>query len=335
MLQGGDDVLLLANEMIEVEVDPDRGADITAIRRPGGPNVLATYDWRSPLRASHSTSYGEPVTDWLSEYRGGWQELFPNAGDACEVMGVPLPFHGEVSTARWVVSDQTDDSVTLTTATRLPLVLERRMRLVEGEAVLSIEETARLDSDTAVPFLWGHHPAWMASDGARIDLPAGITIAADAGYATEHGDLAPGGAGIWPMAPGADGSSVDVSQVGAGPTERLAYLSGFAGRDGWTAIRGVAPGLGVAMAWDVATFPHAWFWWEINGPGHPWHGRSRIVAIEPHTAVPSDGLAAADERGEAHRLSPGQTHDTWLTVSLFDADDRPVRHVAADGAITR
>ena len=99
-------MLRLASPGLEVEVDPERGADILAIRRPGGPNTLATYDWQAPLRASRSSTYGDPTTDWLSEYRGAWQELFPNAGAACEVMGVPLPFHGEVSTARWEVADQ-------------------------------------------------------------------------------------------------------------------------------------------------------------------------------------------------------------------------------------
>jgi hypothetical protein len=59
------------------------------------------------------------------------------------------------------------------------------------------------------------------------------------------------------------------------------------------------------------------------------------VAIEPHTAVPSDGLAAAVSRGDAHRLAPGRTHQTWLTLSLFDADARPVRMVARDGSVTR
>ena len=74
---------------------------------------------------------------------------------------------------------------------------------------------------------------------------------------------------------------------------------------------------------------------EIGGPGHPWHGRSRIVAIEPNTAVPADGLTAADARGEAHRLTPGSEHHTWLTVSLFEADERAVRGVAQDGSVTR
>lgn len=328
-------MLRLATANLEVEVDEERGGDILVIRRPGGANVLATYDWDSPLRASRSTTWGDPVNDWLSEYRGAWQELFPNAGAACEVMGVPLPFHGEVSTARWTVAELTGDTVTITTPTRLPLVLERRMRLASGSATLLIDETARLDADMAVAFLWGHHPAFAATDGALIDLPAGIRVAVDDAYAAEHADLDPGGSGAWPQVPGRTGGTVALDRIGPGPTERLAYLSGFRAGEAWAAIRGVAPNLGVAMAWDASTFPHAWNWWEIGGPGHPWHGRSRIVAIEPHTAVPSDGLAAADARGAAHRLEPGQTHSTWLTVSLFDADERPVRGVAQDGSVTR
>ncbi len=328
-------LLRLATRHLEVEVDPDRGADILVIRRPGGPNVLATYDWQAPLRASRSASYGDLTTDWMSEYRGAWQELFPNAGAACRVMDVPLPFHGEVSAARWDVADLTPDSVTLTTPTRLPLVLERRMRLAPDGATLLIEETARVEADVTVPYLWGHHPAWVASDGAQIDLPDGIGITVDGGYATEYADLLAGGTGTWPQAPARTGGTVDLGTIGVGPTERLAYLSGFGLDDGWVAIRGVAAGLGVAMSWDVTTFRHAWFWSEIGGPGHPWHGRSRIVAIEPHTAVPSDGLAAADARGEAHRLEPGRSHQTWLTVSLFDADARPIRSVSRDGSVSR
>ena len=104
-------------------------------------------------------------------------------------MGVPLPFHGEVSTARWEVTDLAGDAVTLTTPTRLPLVLERRMRLAPDGSTLLIEETVRLDADVAVPYLWGHHPAFVAADGARIDLPDGIRVTVDDGYAAANSDL--------------------------------------------------------------------------------------------------------------------------------------------------
>lgn len=325
----------LASRSIEVAVDPEHGAEILAVRRPGGDNVLATYDWASPVWASRSTSYGDEVNDWLSEYRGGWQELFPNAGGACTVLGVPLPFHGEVSRTRWQVVEQGTDHVRLTTPARLPLLLERRMRLAPDGPVLLMEETLRSEADVEIPFLWGHHPAFAATDDARIDLPTSVRVSVDAGYVPDLSDLEPRGGGAWPRVPERRGGGmVDLSRIGPGPVQRLAYLSGFDDH-GWAAIRGVSPGLGMALAWDVATFPYAWFWWEIGGPGHPWHGRARIVAVEPNTACPSDGLAAAAQRGEAHLLRPGETWETWLSMSLFDADERPVRSVSRDGSVER
>ena len=296
-------MIRLANDAIEVTVDAERGAEILSVRRPGGRNVLATYDWASPLRASDSSTYGDAVADWLSEYRGGWQELFPNAGAPCVVQGVALPFHGEVSRARWEVVSQTADEVVLRTPARLPLLLERRMRLASGAATLLIEETVRCDAGVAVDFLWGHHPAFEAVEGAQIDMPPGVLVTVADDYRLPLIDLEPGGKAAWPAAPGLGGGApVSLDQVPTGPLERLTYLSGF-GAGTWAAIRGFEPGLGMAMAWDAATFPCAWMWWELGGPGHPWHGRTRIVAIEPNTAAPSDGLAAAIERGSAHHIA--------------------------------
>lgn len=57
--------------------------------------LLASYDWPSPIGVTRSVSYGDAKLDWLSEYRSGWQLLVPDANTACEVSGLPLPFHGE------------------------------------------------------------------------------------------------------------------------------------------------------------------------------------------------------------------------------------------------
>lgn len=325
-------MITLANGFIEVELEPDHGAEIMSVRRPGRTNVLASYDWRSPLWASQSRSYGDEANDWLSEYRGGWQELFPNGGAACTVAGVPLPFHGEASRARWQVVAQSDVSATLSTAARLPLVLERTMRLQPDRASLLIEETVSADAAVTTPFLWGHHPAFHAAEGAHIDMPAGTLIVADEAYETSHSDIAPGSRGTWPSIEARHGGVLSLDRVGSGPVERLAFLTDM-GDEPWAAVRDTARGEGMAMTWDPETFRTAWFWWEIGGPGHPWHGRSRIVAIEPNTTFPADGLAAAHERGEAHVLAAGGQHRTWLTMSLFDADDDPVQGVSRDGTV--
>ena len=72
---------------MRVVANPDLGAEITHLGGGDGANLLYMGQWKTPLRASESYSYGSQLLDWLSEYRGGWQELFPNAGGAGDVLG--------------------------------------------------------------------------------------------------------------------------------------------------------------------------------------------------------------------------------------------------------
>lgn len=325
-------MIKLASAALEVWLDPDRGAEITRVSAPGGRNLLFHDPTRTPLRASRSTGYGSSADDWLSEYRGGWQELFPNAGAACEVAGVQLPFHGEASAARWEVHESSARSAVLSTPARLPLVLERRMDLDPGRPVLRITETVRNESARPVPYVWGHHAAFDAVPGARIDLPA-ATVEVPSDYDPDLNDLRPGTTAPWPRVPAKDGGEIDLRVVPDGPRERVAYLTGLAA--GWTALRHPATGAGVALAWDVAAFPHVWCWTEIGGPDFPWYGRSRIVALEPAASWPNDGLARAIERGRARSLDGHGTTTAWLTVTLFDADERPVTGVDPDGTVHR
>src|SRR5581483_7202083 len=154
-------LIQLKNEYVTVIVDVGHGAEIVQLTGLDGINILSAPNWMTPLPARSSQSYGSQTLDWLSEYRGGWQELFPNAGAACEVMGVPLPFHGEGSRARWDMEwIEQDCSVLLRCPARLPLVLTRRMRLDAGRPVLYLEEEVLNESAMDLPFLWGHHPAF-------------------------------------------------------------------------------------------------------------------------------------------------------------------------------
>ena len=54
--------------------------------------------WRLP---AHRPAKGVVVSEFLENYAGGWQELFPSAGDPCTYRGEPIPFHGEVATLPW------------------------------------------------------------------------------------------------------------------------------------------------------------------------------------------------------------------------------------------
>jgi hypothetical protein len=327
--------LVLKNTMLRVIVDVDRGAEITHIQPSTGNNLLFFADWQAPLPASRSQSYGSDVLDWLSEYRGGWQELFPNAGGSGTVLGTPVPFHGEVSRSRWSWNTIVPDlEVILSTPARLPLVLERRMRLEPDRPVLHIEERVTNEAGFPVPYIWGHHPAWgppLADTGSVIDLPAG-TLTADAGLDGPHVDLEPGSTHSWSITQDRRGNRIDLSRVPAGPVQRLCYLSDL--REGWYAVRNPAIRIGVGLAWDTAVFPYLWMWQEIaGGSGMPWYGRARITALEPATQFPAHGLEQAVTQGQAHIIQPGEVKETALTLVLFEATDQPVRRVAHNGDI--
>lgn len=323
--------LRLETRSIEVSVDESRGAEITHIALPGGPNALFHADWQTPLPAQLGMSYGSDELDWLSHYRGGWQELFPNAGASCVMDGVPLPFHGEVSSTQWTVETASRSEAVLSAAARLPITIARRMVLDSSEPILRIEETVTSDANMPVPYIWAHHPAFNALPGSVIDLPP-ASVEIPEGHDPQFNDLAPGVDGVWPFVQGKNGDREDLSVVPNAPCERLAFVHGF--NEGWAAIRD-RDGGGVAIAWDVTTFPNAWMWTEMGGHGFPWYGRSNILAIEPAASWPSDGLEAAVGRNQAHWLEPKSSRTTWLTLRLLEPAPGSVREMSRNGAVTR
>lgn len=316
--------LRLRTGALEVDVQPSCGAQITRLARVGHPNVLAWYDWSTPLPADRGPCYGDDRLDWLSAYRGGWQEMFPNAGAACTLDGVPLPFHGEASSARWEVLSSAPGEAVLRCPARLPLVLERRVALDPERPVVRIEETVTNVSGAAVPYLWGHHPAFELPARSRIDLDP------DVGYQFAPGPTgAAGAAGSWPEGPDPSGEGVDLSLVPAEQTERVVYLTGV---PGWYGLR-PPTGTGIACAWDREAFPFLWLWQHLAGDGFPTYGRGWITALELVNVGHGDGLARAVAQGNAAMLAPGARAHAWITMSLFDADDAPVAGVERDGTI--
>ena len=326
--------IVLDNGALSVRVDVGLGAEITYLGKPGGDNLLFRGDWQSSLPVATSQSYGNQALDWLSAYRGGWQELFPNAGGGGTVMGTPLPFHGEVSRTAWRAEWHEDGrDVTLSSGTRLPLVIHRRMRLDAKRPVLILEETIENESDLEVPYIWGHHPAFgppLAAPGAHIDLPAG-RLTTDPGVDGPLADLVPGSAHVWGKVIGRTGEPVDLSVVPSGPRERLIYIEELAA--GWWAIRNPDRGIGAGMSWDLKDFPRLWFWQEIGGSGFPWFGRAAITALEPATQTPSNGLESAISAGTARKLPPRGRATARLVFTLFAATRDPVTMIDADGTV--
>src|SRR5262249_37983096 len=100
----------LSSSSVAIRIDPRHGAE-----------VLDLIDLRTGRQLLGRPPFGsdEPVageldeTTWTRCYRGGWQLLVPNAGNACVVDGVAHGFHGRASTDAWEVEDVGPDAATL------------------------------------------------------------------------------------------------------------------------------------------------------------------------------------------------------------------------------
>jgi galactose mutarotase-like enzyme len=331
----------LENDVLSATVLVDKGADIySLIYKPAGIDLL----WKSPwgMREPGTGWAPAPTSEvaWLEHFAGGWQELFPNGGDACSYMGVELPFHGEASMLAWnldVCSNTPDEArVCLSVRlTRSPFRLERTMIVRKDSASLALEERVTNEGNETLAAMWSHHPCLGApflSPSCLLDTDA-RSVRADMSYDTPGGRLRPGGAWSWPMAEARDGGAVDLRLMPASG-DTFAYLGDF--EEGWCAITNPDLGFGLAFSWPAATFPHAWLWQELHSSrGFPFYGAAYTMALEPASSVPGLGLVHVMEQTGTHlTLAPGEHLDFHLRATLYAAPCAGgVEHVSRDGTV--
>src|SRR5262249_47876834 len=136
----GWNAVVLETDQLRVTVLPDKGADVVGlVHVPSGVDVLFKAPWGLLPPGAPPREEAEGL-EFIGNYEGGWQELLPNANDACSYDGVQLPFHGEVALLPWRAETLGEDAVRLSVrCERLPLVLERVMRVAGNR--LAVEGT--------------------------------------------------------------------------------------------------------------------------------------------------------------------------------------------------
>ncbi|MCA9880003.1 MAG: DUF5107 domain-containing protein [Thermomicrobiales bacterium] len=208
--QRGDDGLfrvVLENERLRLTFLPELGGRLwSLVTLPRDEEML----WHHPTLAPHVVSPGVGYDD---AFAGGWDELFPS-DRAVAIGGVDYPDHGEWWSQPWAW--EVDAS-----AAALRLTLRGRGFATRHDAVRTVtlpiagpaftwQTRITNTGESAIPYLWRHHPALPLRPGARLELPAARVEA-----------IAEGDSGLvtapftWPRAITADGAPRDLSVLPA------------------------------------------------------------------------------------------------------------------------
>ena len=122
------------------------------------------------------------------------------------------------------------------------------------------------------------------------------------------------------MAKTGAGQDVDLRRI-PGPDEPravLAYLLDF--ESGYFAITNPKLRLGVGVRWPLEVFDKAWLWEEIHsGAAWPWFRRAYVVAVEPASTVPGQGMVNARAKGwgGAH-IKGSSSREVVIEAVLFE-----------------
>ena len=330
----------LSNDLLSATVLPGKGADIySLVYEPQGIDVLWKSPWGLRPPPGSITVGAASESAWLDCYEGGWQEIFPNGGDACTYQGAPLNFHGEASLSSWnyqiARNDPSAVEVVFEVAlARSPFRLRRTMRVEAGLPALLLDESIENRSEVDLHYMWGHHPALggpFLDGGCHLQTPARTFLAHDVEIA-DACRIAAGARGRWPKMPGKSGREVDLSLVPP-PGERVTEFGYLRDLDaGWYAMHNPALGFGLGMAWPVEVFPYLWFWQELRGSlGYPWYGSCSVMAVEPFTSIPGVGLEKAIEAATAPVLKAGARVAARLAAVFLEPG--PVDSISLDGSV--
>ena len=332
----------LENNLVSITVLPDKGAEINSLLyKPKNMNVLWEAPWSVKEISPNLNIASDSATTWLEHYGGGWQEIFPNAGDECTYKGVKLSFHGEASLLPWTyeIIEQSDQCISISfsvTLFRSPFSLVRTMSLEYDKAVLVLNEKVRNEANETIEFIWGHHPAFGApfiSEDCVVDTGA-KTILADDRYDGPGNILPRGSEWKWPNIKDINGKSKNLSRLPAAYSGEscLAYLKDF--QQGWFSITNQKLGFGVGFCWPKEVFPYAFYWEEAHdSKGFPFYGRAYTVAIEPFSSIPGQGLVNLMQKtGSQLRLDAGGSIEADLCIVFFEGSTG-VNRIFSDGKV--
>lgn len=310
--------LRMENDLLSIVILPHKGADIYSIvYKPKGVDFLMKTPGGLQPPSEH------PPSDFLDNYEGGWQELFPNPGDAVAYHGAQLPFHGEAALLPWQFAIERDDAAEATLrcwvdCRLVPFRLEKLLRLRRNQAILEVEAKVKNVSNQQEYFLWGQHIVLggnFLGAGCRMNIPAATIITPAELYEPATASLAPGQQEPWPYALDRHGEKIDLRYI-PGPEAHWhddIYLTDL--EDGRLEVANPDLKLCFRLEWDAEVFGCLVNWRPLGGADLPPLTGIYGLGIEPW--VSHLNLTEAIQRGEALSLRPAETLQTNLLISIL------------------
>lgn len=304
-------MIVLRSSDILVLLDENHGGEMVSLVDLGsGRQLLGT----PPFAALAPLGGDLDEVTWTDRYRGGWQTVTPNAGNACIVDGDRHGFHGRASNDPWEVSAATDQAATLTWVGH-GLAITRTIEL-DGDGVAVATTWTALEDEVA--FVSVEHIAFgieLLAPSATIRFPGGTVYE----ISETGGPIAPpSNAPTWPDALLLDGTHERADAVSlAEPSSRLLCVADVP--EGRYEVVNDETGQGVRVTWDVAALPHLWLWREVRATGGHWRSQAEILGLEPASVPHSLGLGRARAEGQAAVLRRSERHSSWVRLMPFQA----------------
>jgi hypothetical protein len=315
-------LLVLRSESLLAIVDPRHGAEILDLFDVERGRHVLGHPAHSPLDAVPGDLDEET---WIRSYRGGWQMIAPNTGNACTVGGDRHGFQGASSTEPWEVLD-TGPSAASFGWSGHGLTIERRLELAGDRVEVDVSVRAH---DRAAALAVVEHVGLGVSlldPVVELELPGGRAFE----FSEQTGPpVPPDDAGEWPVARMLDGSERRCHRWDASEPD-FVLVSVADLPEGRALIRNVERQTGVELTWDTELLPHLWIWHEERLNDGPWRGATEMLAIEPASTPHSLGLAEAIAHDQAHWVLPGQPRRYGIALRVLRRSEL-VAHESAVG----
>ena len=302
--------LILRSEHLLARIDAGHGAELLdLVDLRSGRQLLG----RVPFSAA-APRHGELDEDaWDASYRGGWQISLPNVGSPCTADGRRHGYHGVASVDPWRVTDLQSSHATLEWS-GCDLRVERCFSLAGAE--LRVESQVRVARADPVPMVALEHCTLgldLLDPEVALTLPRAAAYEVDAREGPIH---PPADVTTWPLVRLRDGGQ---ERADRWPIEcsRSRWMVLHEVPEGAAEIHNARRGTGLALRWDAEALPHLHVWHESEGGGPTWHGRARILGVEPASVPHGLGLAKAIDAGQASWVAPGRPLGWWVGVRVI------------------